>query len=36
VKYDPILDKHIIERRRARGGSLVAELEAESRHMRLL
>ena len=36
VKYDPVLDKHIIERRRQRGGSLVAELEAESRHQRLL
>ena len=36
VKYDPVLDKHIIERRRQRGGSLVAELEAESRHQQLL
>ena len=36
VAYDPVLDKHIIERRRQRPNSLVSELEAESRHQRLL
>jgi hypothetical protein len=30
------VDKHIIERRRARGGGLASELEAEARHQRLL
>ncbi len=36
VPYDPTMDKHIIERRRARGGGLGLELDAESRHQRLL
>ncbi len=36
VPYDPLVDKHIIERRKARGVGLGAELEAESRHQRLL
>ena len=36
VPYDPILDKHIIERRRQRTSTLVSELDAESRHQRLL
>ncbi len=36
VPYDPILDKHIIERRRQRTSSLVSELDAESRQPRLL
>ncbi|MFM8179607.1 MAG: amidophosphoribosyltransferase, partial [Candidatus Kapaibacterium sp.] len=36
VPYDPVLDKHIIERRRQRTSNLVSELDAESRHQRLL
>jgi amidophosphoribosyltransferase len=36
VKYDPLTDKHIIERRRQRGNSLLSEIEAEVRHQRLL
>ncbi len=36
VPYDPTVDKHIIERRRARGGGLGLELAAEARHQRLL
>lgn len=36
VPYDPLVDKHIIERRRARGGGLGLELAAEARHQRLL
>lgn len=36
VPYDPMVDKHIIERRRARGGGLGLELDAEARHQRLL
>ncbi len=36
VKYDPLTDKHIIERRRQRGNSLLSEIEAEIRHQRLL
>lgn len=36
VAYDPLADKHIIERRRARGVGLGAELDAEARHQRLL
>jgi amidophosphoribosyltransferase len=36
VAFDPLMDKHIMERRRARGGGLGLELAAESRHQRLL
>jgi amidophosphoribosyltransferase len=36
VPYDPLTDKHIIERRRARGTGLGPELDAEARHQRLL
>jgi amidophosphoribosyltransferase len=36
VKYDSSVDKHIIERRKARGGGLGVELAAEAAHRRLL
>ena len=36
VTYDPATDKHIIERRRSRGGSLSSELAVVARQPRLL
>jgi len=36
VPYDPATDKHIIERRRSRAGSLSAELDSSMRQPRLL
>lgn len=36
VPYDPLIDKHVIERRRARTMGLGLELDAEARHQRLL
>jgi amidophosphoribosyltransferase len=36
VAYDPSTDKHIIERRRSRAGTLSAELESSLRQPRLL
>jgi amidophosphoribosyltransferase len=36
VPYDPATDKHIIERRRARAGSLGSELDTVARQPRLL
>jgi amidophosphoribosyltransferase len=36
VAYDPATDKHIIERRRSRAGTLSAELESSMRQPRLL
>jgi len=36
VSYDPATDKHIIERRRSRSGTLSSELDASMRQPRLL
>ena len=36
VKFDPTIDKHIIENRRKRSGRFGAELDAEVRQQRLL
>jgi hypothetical protein len=36
VKYDPTVDKHIIERRRGRTSGLGLEITLEQRQQRLL